>query len=215
MTSEAVRVRNVARTDFDQWLPLWESYNAFYERVGPKAVPMEVTRTTWSRFFDHSGALSGRRGCRPDCRNCPFHLPPQYNNDRSDLLSAGPVHQTGRERQGSWPGAHRGRLRTGANGGGDARVLANARDKRHGPTPLRQRRSPLRLHCLSERFVNFTQARTQGLSAAERTLAFTRSVLGWWRRRREDCVARPPALARARDTGGPQDLRTARSMFRA
>lgn len=53
MTSEAVRVRNVARTDFDQWLPLWESYNAFYERVGPKAVPMEVTRTTWSRFFDH------------------------------------------------------------------------------------------------------------------------------------------------------------------
>ena len=53
MTSEAVRVRNVARTDFDQWLLLWEGYNAFYERVGPKAVPMEVTRTTWSRFFDH------------------------------------------------------------------------------------------------------------------------------------------------------------------
>ena len=53
MTSEAVRVRNVARTDFDQWLLLWEGYNAFYERVGPKAVPMEVTRTTRSRFFDH------------------------------------------------------------------------------------------------------------------------------------------------------------------
>ena len=46
MTKEAIRVRNVARTDFDQWLPLWEGYNAFYERVGPKAVPMEVTRTT-------------------------------------------------------------------------------------------------------------------------------------------------------------------------
>jgi GNAT superfamily N-acetyltransferase len=53
MTLDAVRVRNVARTDFDQWLLLWEGYNAFYERVGPKAVPMEVTRTTWSRFFDH------------------------------------------------------------------------------------------------------------------------------------------------------------------
>jgi GNAT superfamily N-acetyltransferase len=53
MTSENVRVRNVARTDFDQWLPLWEGYNAFYERVGPKAIPMEVTKTTWSRFFDH------------------------------------------------------------------------------------------------------------------------------------------------------------------
>jgi GNAT superfamily N-acetyltransferase len=53
MTSGTVRVRNVARTDFDQWLPLWEGYNSFYERVGPKAVPTEVTRTTWSRFFDH------------------------------------------------------------------------------------------------------------------------------------------------------------------
>ena len=53
MTSEPVRVRSVARSDFDQWLPLWEGYNAFYERVGPKAVPIEVTRTTWSRFFDH------------------------------------------------------------------------------------------------------------------------------------------------------------------
>lgn len=53
MTAGLVRVRRVARTDFDQWLPLWEGYNAFYERVGPKAVPMEVTKTTWSRFFDH------------------------------------------------------------------------------------------------------------------------------------------------------------------
>ena len=46
-------VRDAARADFDQWLPLWEGYNSFYERVGPKAVPMEVTRLTFSRFFDH------------------------------------------------------------------------------------------------------------------------------------------------------------------
>ncbi len=46
------RIRLVARTDFDQWLGLWEGYNAFYERKGPAAVPMEVTRTTWERFFD-------------------------------------------------------------------------------------------------------------------------------------------------------------------
>ena len=51
MTTNIV-VRNVARADFDQWLVLWDGYNAFYERVGPTAVPIEVTRMTWSRFFD-------------------------------------------------------------------------------------------------------------------------------------------------------------------
>jgi GNAT superfamily N-acetyltransferase len=47
-----VKIRDVARTDFDQWLPLWEGYLAFYKRVGPTAVPMSVTQSTWSRFFD-------------------------------------------------------------------------------------------------------------------------------------------------------------------
>jgi len=51
--TEAVKIRGVAQSDFDRWLPLWEGYNAFYERVGPKAVPMQVTHTTWARFFDH------------------------------------------------------------------------------------------------------------------------------------------------------------------
>jgi GNAT superfamily N-acetyltransferase len=44
-------IRKVATTDFDQWLPLWEGY-AFYRRVGLAAIPDEVTRTTWARFFD-------------------------------------------------------------------------------------------------------------------------------------------------------------------
>ena len=47
-----ITIRPVTRADFDQWLPLWEGYNAFYKRVGPTAVPMEVTQTTWARFFD-------------------------------------------------------------------------------------------------------------------------------------------------------------------
>jgi hypothetical protein len=38
--------REVLATDFDQWLPLWEGYNLFYKRVGPAAVPDEVTRAT-------------------------------------------------------------------------------------------------------------------------------------------------------------------------
>ena len=31
---------------------LWDGYNAFYERVGPTALPVEITQSTWSRFFD-------------------------------------------------------------------------------------------------------------------------------------------------------------------
>ena len=51
MTDDLI-IRAVATTDFDQWLPLWDGYNAFYKRVGPTAIPAEVTRTTWARFFD-------------------------------------------------------------------------------------------------------------------------------------------------------------------
>ena len=48
--SERLSVRPVVSTDLAQWGELWEGYNAFYERT----VPPEVTRTTWSRFFDAS-----------------------------------------------------------------------------------------------------------------------------------------------------------------
>jgi GNAT superfamily N-acetyltransferase len=51
MTDE-VTIRSVAPTDFHQWLVLWEGYNVFYSRVGPAAVPAEVTKMTWARFFD-------------------------------------------------------------------------------------------------------------------------------------------------------------------
>jgi GNAT superfamily N-acetyltransferase len=45
-------VRPVTRADYDQWLPLWDGYNAFYKRSGPTALPFEITQTTWARFFD-------------------------------------------------------------------------------------------------------------------------------------------------------------------
>jgi GNAT superfamily N-acetyltransferase len=45
-------VRPIARQDYDQWLPLWDGYNAFYGRSGPTALSSEITRMTWSRFFD-------------------------------------------------------------------------------------------------------------------------------------------------------------------
>jgi GNAT superfamily N-acetyltransferase len=45
-------IRFVTRQDYDQWLPLWDGYNAFYGRSGPTALSPEITRMTWSRFFD-------------------------------------------------------------------------------------------------------------------------------------------------------------------
>lgn len=63
-------VRAPLREEFDAWNRLWQGYNAFYKRSGPTAVPDEITRLTWDRFFDpgepmeafvaeHAGALVG------------------------------------------------------------------------------------------------------------------------------------------------------------
>jgi GNAT superfamily N-acetyltransferase len=65
-----VQIRDVRRADLAAWRPLWDGYNAFYGRAGPTALPEEITRTTWERFFDdaepmhalvaeRSGALLG------------------------------------------------------------------------------------------------------------------------------------------------------------
>jgi GNAT superfamily N-acetyltransferase len=45
-------IRPVTHGDYDQWLPLWLSYNEFYGRSGETALDPEITRTTWARFFD-------------------------------------------------------------------------------------------------------------------------------------------------------------------
>src|SRR3569623_3270350 len=47
-----VLVRPVARAEYDQWLPLWDGYNAFYGRHGATALDPAITATTWQRFFD-------------------------------------------------------------------------------------------------------------------------------------------------------------------
>jgi GNAT superfamily N-acetyltransferase len=48
----SLTIRSATRRDFDQWLPLWEGYNAFYGRSGATALPAEITQVTWTRFFD-------------------------------------------------------------------------------------------------------------------------------------------------------------------
>jgi GNAT superfamily N-acetyltransferase len=45
-------IRFVRREDHDQWLPLWDGYNAFYGRSGATALAAEITRMTWARLFD-------------------------------------------------------------------------------------------------------------------------------------------------------------------
>ena len=45
-------IRPVQAQDWNARLPLWQGYNAFYGRAGATALPEEITRTTWQRFFD-------------------------------------------------------------------------------------------------------------------------------------------------------------------
>lgn len=50
--SENLRIRPLAKADYEQWLPLWDGYNAFYGRSGETALDPQITAMTWSRFFD-------------------------------------------------------------------------------------------------------------------------------------------------------------------
>ena len=50
--ASALVIRPVERTDYAAWKPLWDGYNAHYERVGATALPDAVTQATWARFFD-------------------------------------------------------------------------------------------------------------------------------------------------------------------
>jgi GNAT superfamily N-acetyltransferase len=47
-----MQIRDIQSSDFDQWKPLWDGYNAFYGRKDETALPDAVTDMTWSRFFD-------------------------------------------------------------------------------------------------------------------------------------------------------------------
>lgn len=50
--TDTLVIRPIARDDYAAWRPLWDGYNAFYEREGLTALPPEITAATWSRFFD-------------------------------------------------------------------------------------------------------------------------------------------------------------------
>ena len=50
--SSPITVRPIAVSDLEAWLPLWAGYNKFYGRSGSTALADDITRMTWSRFFD-------------------------------------------------------------------------------------------------------------------------------------------------------------------
>ena len=47
-----IDIRAPTPADFPAWQVLWDGYNAFYGRSGATALAPEITRVTWSRFFD-------------------------------------------------------------------------------------------------------------------------------------------------------------------
>ena len=59
MSAQSVAVRAIAQSDFDAWLPLWDGYNAFYDRQGATALPIAVTQATWQRFLDPAEPVFG------------------------------------------------------------------------------------------------------------------------------------------------------------
>jgi GNAT superfamily N-acetyltransferase len=52
VSTPSVVIREVKPADYANWKPLWDGYNAFYDRHGATALDAEITRATWQRFFD-------------------------------------------------------------------------------------------------------------------------------------------------------------------
>jgi GNAT superfamily N-acetyltransferase len=52
LTDAPLVVRAIRAEDFNAWLPLWDGYNAFYERAGATALGEDITHATFARFLD-------------------------------------------------------------------------------------------------------------------------------------------------------------------
>jgi len=64
--TEPIAVRTLQRGDLEAWQLLWDGYNRFYGRTGATALAPQITRATWSRFFDEYEpvhALVAERSC--------------------------------------------------------------------------------------------------------------------------------------------------------
>ena len=50
-----MNIRNIEKSDREQWNPLWQAYLVFYET----SLPDHTTDLTWDRFFDSSHVFTG------------------------------------------------------------------------------------------------------------------------------------------------------------
>ena len=50
-----MKIRNIEKSDRQQWNPLWQAYLVFYET----SLPDHTTDLTWDRFFDSSHVFTG------------------------------------------------------------------------------------------------------------------------------------------------------------
>jgi GNAT superfamily N-acetyltransferase len=57
--NRSLLIRHIKPADYQQWLPLWEGYNAFYGRTNETALPRDITETTWQRFLDPDEPVFG------------------------------------------------------------------------------------------------------------------------------------------------------------
>lgn len=49
-----ILVRDVSKSDYDQWRPMWDQYNEFYGRIGETALSEEIVQSTWNRLIEPS-----------------------------------------------------------------------------------------------------------------------------------------------------------------
>jgi GNAT superfamily N-acetyltransferase len=61
--ADSVHIRPLEPRDFAQWLPLWQSYNTFYNRV--QANDESTTRLTWGWLIDPAEPVHGLVAERP------------------------------------------------------------------------------------------------------------------------------------------------------
>lgn len=50
---KSITIELAKRDDFEQWLPFWLDYQAFYK----VALSAKTTEITWNRFFDHQNPV--------------------------------------------------------------------------------------------------------------------------------------------------------------
>ncbi|MBI3374304.1 MAG: GNAT family N-acetyltransferase [Betaproteobacteria bacterium] len=53
MSPDRFLVRPIRQSDYPDWRPLWDGYNAFYGRSDATALAEDITRSTWERFFSN------------------------------------------------------------------------------------------------------------------------------------------------------------------